>query len=94
MRAQPHLRGVPAAGHVTSGGAWHPGGIPGCAKCGPPPSVKPIVYRNPGGEHDGHEVTITGEAARKFVVRCKRDGARFSVLWRDLEGLPLRQEQQ
>jgi len=33
MRAWPYLPGVPAAGHVTSHGAWHPGRIDGCPKC-------------------------------------------------------------
>jgi hypothetical protein len=27
------MPGVPAAGHVTGGGAWHPGQADGCAKC-------------------------------------------------------------
>lgn len=34
-RAWPHVPGVPAAGHITSRGFWHPGGIPGCRKCEP-----------------------------------------------------------
>ena len=29
----PYLPGVPAAGHITSGGWWHPGRIEGCPKC-------------------------------------------------------------
>jgi hypothetical protein len=33
MTAWPYMPGVPAAGHVTSGGHWHPGGIPTCTKC-------------------------------------------------------------
>jgi hypothetical protein len=27
--------GVPAAGHVTGGGHWHPGAAEGCGKCKP-----------------------------------------------------------
>lgn len=27
------MPGVPAAGHVTSGGYWHPGSPSGCSKC-------------------------------------------------------------
>jgi hypothetical protein len=34
-RAWPVIPGVPSAGHVTAGGAWHPGAIDGCAKCQP-----------------------------------------------------------
>jgi hypothetical protein len=34
MKAWPYIPGVPAAGHVTSGGAWHPGPIANCPKCG------------------------------------------------------------
>jgi hypothetical protein len=33
MTAWPYIPGVPAAGHVTSRGYWHPGPIDGCAKC-------------------------------------------------------------
>lgn len=36
-RTFPVQPGVPAAGHVTTGGAWHPGRAEGCGKCGPPP---------------------------------------------------------
>lgn len=34
-RAWPVMPGVPAAGHVTAGGFWHPGPVEGCAKCQP-----------------------------------------------------------
>jgi hypothetical protein len=27
------MPGVPAAGHITSGGFWHPGAIDTCSKC-------------------------------------------------------------
>ena len=33
MRAYPYMPGVPAAGHITSGGHWHPGTISNCTKC-------------------------------------------------------------
>ena len=39
MRAWPYMPGVPAAGHVTSGGHWHPGRIDGCVKCEPRRSI-------------------------------------------------------
>lgn len=34
MTAWPFRPGVPAAGHLTLQGWWHPGPISGCAKCG------------------------------------------------------------
>lgn len=37
MKAWPYVPGVPAAGHVTSKGFWHPGRIEGCPKCESPP---------------------------------------------------------
>lgn len=46
----PHTPGVPAAGHVTSRGAWHPGGGDNCHRCNPPD-------RTPDRTLDG--VTIT-----------------------------------
>ena len=33
QRAWPVQPGVPAAGHVTARGYWHPGKIDGCRKC-------------------------------------------------------------
>lgn len=33
MPAWPMMPGVPAAGHLTSGGFWHPGPVQGCPKC-------------------------------------------------------------
>lgn len=35
MTAYPLQPGVPAAGHVSSRGYWHPGPIQGCTKCPP-----------------------------------------------------------
>lgn len=34
MKPYPLMPGVPAAGHVTGSGFWHPGKADGCAKCG------------------------------------------------------------
>lgn len=31
----PYVPGVPALGHVTARGYWHPGRIEGCPKCEP-----------------------------------------------------------
>lgn len=36
MRSWPVMPGVPAAGHVTTRGFWHPGRAEGCTKCEPP----------------------------------------------------------
>jgi len=33
-RRWPVMPGVPAAGHLTGGGFWHPGRPEGCVKCG------------------------------------------------------------
>ena len=33
MKWWPVQPGVPAAGHVTSGGAWHPGNGETCPRC-------------------------------------------------------------
>jgi hypothetical protein len=42
QRWWPVTPGVPAAGHLTAGGFWHPGGGFSCAKCKPtPPPRRP-----------------------------------------------------
>lgn len=41
MRAYPLQPGVPAAGHVTAGGFWHPGAIDTCTKCEVRPTLPP-----------------------------------------------------
>jgi hypothetical protein len=33
VRAYPVQPGVPAAGHVSARGFWHPGRVDGCVKC-------------------------------------------------------------
>jgi hypothetical protein len=53
MTAYPMMPGIPAAGHVTPGGAWHPGQIDGCPKCEPPP-----MRRVPGPHATGSRVTV------------------------------------
>lgn len=40
--SRPMIPGVPAAGHVTSRGFWHPGRAEGCVKCEPGPRVRVI----------------------------------------------------
>lgn len=50
-RSWPVMPGVPAAGHVTASGWWHPGpGGAGCLKCHPyDPPKRPHPKRdNPG----------------------------------------------
>ena len=38
MRTYPVMPGVPAMGHVTGGGNWHPGRADNCVKCDAPRS--------------------------------------------------------
>jgi hypothetical protein len=33
MKGWPVMPGVPAAGHCTAGGHWHPGAIENCHRC-------------------------------------------------------------
>ena len=42
--AYDYMPGVPAAGHVTGGGSWHPGRAEGCPKCEPDDRLE--RYRN------------------------------------------------
>lgn len=44
MTTYPLMPGVPAAGHVTAGGAWHPGRAEGCVKCPQSQPVKDGIY--------------------------------------------------
>lgn len=43
MKAWPFMPGVPAAGHITSSGHWHPRGVNGCSKCQPPPTLRYVL---------------------------------------------------
>jgi hypothetical protein len=36
----PYMPGVPAMGHVTSKGYWHPGNGATCPRCNPTPSYR------------------------------------------------------
>jgi hypothetical protein len=60
VRAWPVQPGVSAAGHVTSGAAWHPGPIDGCDKCDQP--VWTVVLRRSNGRF-----------ARSWPARSKYD---------------------
>ena len=42
MRTYPVVPGVPAAGHLTAGGNWHPGRAEGCVKCPAPPQTRTL----------------------------------------------------
>jgi hypothetical protein len=55
MKAWPLRPGVPAAGHVTYKGYWHPGRIEGCVKCEPPKpnQRKANVGKRSEGRTDG-----------------------------------------
>lgn len=46
MKAYPYIPGVPAAGHIASGGFWHPGRIDGCPKCEPPKTPKRPIRKD------------------------------------------------
>ncbi len=64
-RAFPVVPGVPAAGHVTGGGAWHPGRAEGCVKCAPRPRP---------GDQCGDDCTVDcghckGSPERRAVLR-------------------------
>lgn len=59
MKAWPVMPGVPAAGHVTASGFWHPGRADGCVKCpAPAPSITcPVCRRtshNPNDVREGY----------------------------------------
>jgi len=43
----PYMPGVPAAGHVTARGFWHPGRPENCRKC-PPPTQRRSLTESPG----------------------------------------------
>ena len=66
------MPGVPAAGHVTSSGSWHPGRIDGCVKC--PPEPCPVLWA-PSGDVLGTAATETGAircASRIPKLACER----------------------
>lgn len=62
----PHTPGVPAAGHITAGGWWHPGRADGCAKCEP---SKPEGQRL-------NELRRSGAAGPHQDKRTKRNRSR------------------
>jgi len=55
VRAWAYMPGVPAAGHVTSGGAWHPGAIEGCQKCPRESFTCPVCGRTSHNVNDVRE---------------------------------------
>jgi hypothetical protein len=40
MSAYDYMPGIPAAGHITGGGFWHPGGKGNCVKCELGPALR------------------------------------------------------
>jgi hypothetical protein len=76
MRTHPFIPGVPAAGHVTGGGAWHPGRAEGCPKC-PAPTM--VVWRAPSGRHHLRP-TCSGGAARSRMTRVTVTERQFADL--------------
>jgi hypothetical protein len=48
----PVVPGVPATGHVTSGGWWHPGSGDSCSKCGTDRITCPVCHRTSYNRND------------------------------------------
>ena len=44
----PYMPSVPAAGHVTARGFWHPGRPENCRKCPPPTQRRSLMTERPG----------------------------------------------
>lgn len=62
------MPGVPAAGHLSDRGYWHPGGTEGCPKCEPPARrrVGDAARRwcpYPGCDYSGSEVEVDDHRA-------------------------------
>jgi hypothetical protein len=77
VRAWPVVPGVPAAGHVTSAGWWHPGRADGCRKCEPAEPVCCLCRRRFGG---GVTVPLRGGRAH---LECARKLAQWAVRHRN-----------
>jgi hypothetical protein len=90
----PMMPGIPSAGHVA-GGAWHPGGADGCAKCAPPPP-RPV---NRNVVHGGDTITytsvvggdpeLTGRveyATRDACHVVTPGGGHYAIAWRRVTG--------
>lgn len=85
MTGWPMMPGVPAAGHVTRGGWWHPGGESACPKtpCAEARSTRlevgdGVVYRPyPGGPaEDGVVTRLSADPTMVFVrYRDQHPGA-------------------
>jgi hypothetical protein len=76
-RAYPLQPGVPAAGHVTAGGAWHPGATAACVKCGQPPAD------TAAGQASGPPHTITVTAGEMLVILRRLDALEEAITAED-----------
>jgi hypothetical protein len=72
-RAYPLRPGVSAAGHVTTGGAWHPGAAEACVKCDQPPT------RAAGGQATGLPNTIAVTAGERRVILRRLDALQQAI---------------
>jgi hypothetical protein len=76
-RAWPVHPGVPGAGHVTVGGAWHPGSIDGCIKCDPPehaPAARAQRAQRAAAERTGGEGDQDATASQRQILCSCRSG--------------------
>jgi hypothetical protein len=71
------MPGVPAMGHISTGGFWHSGSADGCTKCEPPQTRRP-----------GEQVTVTvlppcdlHQAYRRGTVPARYDAKTRSGPW-------------
>jgi hypothetical protein len=68
------IPGVPAAGHISDRGYWHPGSADGCAKCEPPLPVMrstrgAVRYLNRDKRWRVTDMRLNG--VRVFRVECR-----------------------
>jgi hypothetical protein len=76
-RAYPLQPGVPAAGHVTTGGAWHPGAAVACVKC------EPETTRRTDGQTSGLPNTIVVTAGEMRVILRRMDALEQAITAED-----------
>ena len=100
-RARPVIPGIPAAGHISVGGSWHPRTADGCQKCPPEwrrgEAVTVIEYgpdrrRRRGGQR--FTAIVTSTSGRYVLIRYDhpdvsgRDHDQFYAEsgWRAMDG--------
>lgn len=71
------IPGVRAAGHVSSGGFWHPGGGEDCVKCWAaraPEGVRAVVIRSSDLEACPQRILQAAHYREDGSCRCPRKG--------------------